>query len=352
MEPNERLHAVASQVSEGHPAEVTVREILGWFGAHRRGYYIVQKIRQALREANLRTDPDFEAVYIDSPVQFVPSSQALTELAEAPPMPVNVAGPPSPGGPVGSAPIQYADPTYRISKLLAANRVPVSVPPDASVTEAVTKMLTNGYSQLPVMTNERDVKGVISWTTIGRRLALGRTGTFVRELMDQHQEIRADASLFSAIESIAEHQYVLIRGQDQRITGIVTSADLSFQFKQLAEPFLLLGEIENHIRRIISDRFSTEQLAAAKDEADASRTITSAADLTFGEYARLLENPGRWAQLHIQVDRDAFLKKLKEVREIRNDVMHFDPDGIPEENLETLRTFAAFFRHLQTMGAT
>ncbi len=76
--------------------------------------------------------------------------------------------------------------------------------------------------------------------------------------MDGHHEIRAESSLFQAIPIIVEHQYVLVRGSDNRITGIVTASDLSLQFQQLAEPFLLLGEIENHIRRILGDNFSTE----------------------------------------------------------------------------------------------
>jgi CBS domain-containing protein len=34
------------------------------------------------------------------------------------------------------------------------------IPPDSLVEEAVTLMLANDFSQLPVMTSERDVKGI------------------------------------------------------------------------------------------------------------------------------------------------------------------------------------------------
>jgi hypothetical protein len=40
------------------------------------------------------------------------------------------------------------------------------------------------------------------------------------------------------------------------------------------------------------------------------------------------------------------------VRIIRNDVMHFDTDGIPLEDLEKLREFARFLRLLQRVGVT
>lgn len=243
----------------------------------------------------------------------------------------------------------YPDPIYRISKLASARRKPLSVPPDAKLEEVVTHMLTNDFSQLPVMTSARDVKGVVTWTSIGSRLAMGKNCSAARELMEQHQEIRSDASLFSAISIIAEHQYVLVRGHDQKITGIVTASDLNLQFQQLAEPFLLLGEIENHVRRVISQRFTPAELETAKDPTDTKRVVTSVADLTYGEYIRLLENPQRWNKLNLTVDRKTCMEKFEGVRKIRNDVMHFDPDGIPEKDLMTLREFARFLQRLQAI---
>jgi CBS domain-containing protein len=241
----------------------------------------------------------------------------------------------------------YTDPIYRISKLASATRKPLSVSPDTKLEEAITHMLTNDFSQLPVMTSERDVKGIITWTSIGSRLAIGKNCSVARELMEQHQEIRSDAPLISAIGIIAEHQYVLVRGHDKKISGIVTATDLSLQFQQLAEPFLLLGEIENHVRRFISQRFTLTDLKFVKDPADRERVVTSVADLTYGDYIWLLKNPERWDKLNITVDRKTCIEKLESVRRIRNDVMHFDPDGIPEKDLQTLREFARFLQKLQ-----
>jgi hypothetical protein len=39
---------------------------------------------------------------------------------------------------------------------------------------------------------------------------------------------------------------------------------------------------------------------------------------------------------------------LEKVRQIRNDVMHFDPDGIPDEDLDVLRQFSRFLQTLQS----
>ena len=42
----------------------------------------------------------------------------------------------------------------------AANKPPLCISPDAEVTEAITLMLQHDFSQLPVTTTERDVKGL------------------------------------------------------------------------------------------------------------------------------------------------------------------------------------------------
>jgi CBS domain-containing protein len=246
----------------------------------------------------------------------------------------------------GAAPA-YADPIYRINRLAAATLKPLSVSPETKLEEAITHMLTNDFSQMPVMTREREVKGIITWASIGSRLAMGKNCSVAREFMEQHPEIRFDASIISAIGIIAEHQYVLVRGHDQKITGIVTASDLSLQFQQLAEPFLLLGEIENHLRQVIGQRFTPTELKSAKDPTDANRAVTSVADLTYGEYKRLLENQERWDKLSITVDRKTCMEKFENVRRIRNDVMHFDPDGIPEKGLQAIREFARFLQRLQ-----
>ncbi len=208
------------------------------------------------------------------------------------------------------------------------------------------------FSQIPVMQNEREVKGVISLASIAKRFSCGKTGQYVREFMETHREIDSDASLFQAIPIISESHYVLVRSKDRRISGIVTSTDISLQFEFLSEPFLMLGEIENHIRRIIGRKLSLEELRAAKYQSDEGRVIESVANLTFGEYIRLIENTDRWQKIALPINRAEFCSQLEKVRKIRNDVMHFDPDGVLPEDKKNLRDFAAFLRQLQALDVS
>jgi hypothetical protein len=166
--------------------------------------------------------------------------------------------------------------------------------------------------------------------------------------MDRHPEIISDeTSLFRAIELIVRDDFVLVRKADRRICGIVTAADLGETLEQLGRPFLLLGEIENHIRALIDGRFSQQDLRDARNPADGSREVNDVSDLTLGEYIRLVENPDRWEKLRLRVDRAHFVKELEDIARIRNDVMHFDPDGIGPGDLDQLRRFAEFLQKLR-----
>lgn len=346
MEAENRLAEIAQQLREKKTVEpVSVRQFLSWFGSQRRGSWTVQWIRGHLQKANLQTEPDFDSVFIDAPISFSlvqPAAETTANKIEAPPIEIGVSL---------SASIDVAvDPTYRISKLAAASNKPVSVTPDDNLEKATTLMLTHDFSQLPVMTSDREVKGIITWNSIGTRLALGKKGSFVREFMDNHQEISSTASLFKAIPIIVQYQYVLIRGDQNRITGIVTASDLSRQFQELAEPFLLLGEIENHIRLIIGDKFSSAELSDMRDSEDGDREVNSINDLTFGEYVRLLQSADRWKRINLPIDRVVFCDQLDTVRKIRNEVMHFNPDPMKEEDLQLLRNFAEMLRRLQSIG--
>jgi CBS-domain-containing membrane protein len=157
----------------------------------------------------------------------------------------------------------------------------VSVAPDDTVSEAITVMIKNDFSQLPVMTSERDVKGLFSWKSLGSRLSLGGTCQFVREAKDRHYEVDDDASLFGAIDIIVEHECVLVRNSSEKICGIVTTSDLSIQFGQLGEPFLLLGEIENHLRAMVLRKFTKDELATVRNPVEASRESSDPSDHFF-----------------------------------------------------------------------
>ena len=322
------LHKVAQRIQSEKkagaapiPETLTVREFLAKFGNARRGNWVVSSIRQQLEKHHLRTSPDFQFEYIDNNISIErdDDNDAIDEKKKS-------IGPP-----------------VRVDSLTAAHTNPVRVAPDDPIVRATTVMLIEDFSQLPVMTTKREVKGVISWRSIGKAYADGRNPEKVQECMEEAHTIDTKTTLADATYEILKHDYVLVRGEDKVITGIVTAADLTDQFRQLSHPFLLIGEIEYHLRNLVRGRFTVEEFT---ESAKGEKEVKGPDDLTFGDYCRLLEREESWEKLELNIDRRELTKRLERVRSIRNDVMHFSPDGIESQDVKLLEKMAGLLRQL------
>lgn len=240
------------------------------------------------------------------------------------------------------------DPTFRIGSLPAANKKLVTVNQNDSLTKAIALMLQYDFSQLPVMQGEREVKGVVTWKSIGSKQAFGCKCKTVGDCREDARIVDSNRTLFDAIPTIVEFGYVLVRDKsDRRITGMVTASDLSLQFQSLAEPFLLLREIELHVRQLLGNKLAItdfELLAAAPPAIQ--KTHFSVDDLTFGDYVRLFQHPQIWAKLDLKTDGGVLTTLLENVRLIRNGVMHFDPDPMTVDELSTLKRAVRFMQEL------
>ncbi|MCY3690656.1 MAG: CBS domain-containing protein [Chloroflexota bacterium] len=317
------------------PERLTVRDLVGKYGFQRRSSWVTTHIQNLLDELELRAVPDIASGWIDATISI--------ELDSA------VSG--------VSSDSQRPDPIRRIDSLDAAHNNPVCVKSDAKLNVATTLMLLHDYSQLPVMDNLHGmVKGVISWQSIGARFALGSECDYVRQCMEPAEripnvEISKNAPLMEAIGIIAKQGYVLVRDRESQnvISGIVTATDLSNRFAELAEPFLLMEQIEKHLRNLIHREFTL----AVLQESSGDPNIAGSADMTLGGYQRLLERPAHWEELSIaaRIDHKEFVKHLCCVRKIRNSIMHFNTDGLSEKETEILRSFAGFFDYLVRMSA-
>jgi CBS domain-containing protein len=369
---------MATRLKEGHRVNrITVRDLLRLFKAERRGLNKVHDIRSALESLGLQTEPDFESEWIDGRIRICLQNgtngdvgQALTVEPEESPAENDTCTDEQEGGeadqldPGNSVPVPIVisdagegvvetklseppDPTFRIGSLPASNKPLVTVGQDDPLTKAVTKMLQFDYSQLPIMHGDREVKGMISWKSIASRYAIGGECIKVQHCREDAQVVDGNGTLFDAIPTIVKQGYVLVRSQhDRRITGIVTASDLSLQFQQLAEPFLLLREIELHIRQLLEDKVTAEDLGSLASADAATPTPKSISDLSFGGYVRLLQRPQVWAKLAISIDQGSLTSQLEEVRGIRNDVMHFDPDPMTPDQLDVLKNTARFMQRL------
>ena len=340
----DQLVDAAQSVQSGSRRRVKVRTLLSWFGQKRRGSSVVWTVRRALQDLGLRTDPDFATVGIDT---FVGFSLAPAKASDG----QSGAGTTEdePIGDAGATESQATDPALYVGMLPAATRGVVSVTRDNNLPTAVTKMMYHNYSQLPVTQDLRRIDGMISWRSIGvaRTKKEDTDCEYVRDCLDRdYSTVELDTPLLDAVAKIAREEAVLVLGADKRITGIVTTSDLSLKYHELAAPFLLLQEIEYRLRLLIDKAFSREEMADARDPRDDKRSIEEAADLSFGEYIRLVEARKNWHRLTLPLDRQVFVKLLRDVRDVRNEIMHFSPDDLSSENLEKIEKLRKLLEQL------
>lgn len=207
-------------------------------------------------------------------------------------------------------------------------------------------MMMNNYSQLPVMNGARKIVGYISWETIGEARSKGIDSDDVKDYKrDGIKVFKRDTPLMMAIREIYKNDFIVVVENDGMPCGIVTTADVSSQFLTWTEPFVMLEQIENQVRHLLDEKILLEDLKNVCQEE--GREINTIDDLTFGEYQRLFENPKHWERIGLKsVDRALFVQMFDDVRIIRNDVMHFDPEGIDETSREKLKSMANFLNKL------
>lgn len=326
-----QFEEAAEQIRKsGAAKKLTVRQLLALFNQQRRGRHVAAQIRRALRREKLETVPSFEVVHMDAPILLQPkTAEAIKEEKKAESAAEGV-----------SAATEGREVLLTIGQLEQANRPPLRVSRQDTVTKAITLMMQNDTAYLAVMSGDRTVDGILSWRTIGKAGAAKRPANTVEHYLAPVRIVEVDTPLFDAVRDIVEADAVLVRAKDRTICGLVSAQDIANQFVTLSEPFLFLEQIENHLRAILEKaRLSGAAVKDLVNPADTDRIekVSSVDDLSFGETARAFGREDIWNKLHLLLDRSSFCTRLEEIRAIRNKVMHFHPDGISDEDREVLR---------------
>jgi len=237
-----------------------------------------------------------------------------------------------------------------VGNLACAERMPVCINPNKLLQEALTIMDLQDFSQLVVASSPRDVKGIISFKSVARSFFLHGDPKTVADCLDVSvPRVELTEPVLRVLDRFNEHDVVLVMAQDKSLSGIVTPADIADEFRTLAGPFLLIGDIEAGLRWLVMKQEIdiASALAASSVKMDSSNP-PAASDLTMGELHRILEQPDNWTTVGIAYDRATFCKELNTVREIRNAVMHFK--DLPGDALHQLRRFANVVRIASTLA--
>jgi predicted transcriptional regulator len=291
--------------------EITPRELFNGLSCYRRTPGNCNYVDQFLNKHNLEVEPGYNDVWIDSTIKIRHKPLAKTKSPK--------------------------DPIKKVQILKAASQLPKFIDNSANIEEAITTMQLYNYSQLPVTNNGlRGLCGYISWETIGIAIFNGIKSKIVKDYKSDDIEIlNLQTPLLKAIRTIYEHDFAVVIKEDQSLCGIITTTDISSQFLSITEPFVLLEEIENQIRNLFDEHFLLEEIKTVC--LDSNKKIETIDDMTFGEYIKIMEIPENWDKLEIESDRRLFIQRLDEIRQIRNDIMHFEPAGITEEQYQKLQ---------------
>lgn len=278
----------------------------------------------------------------------------------------------------------------------------VTITPEATLQDAVARMIEHDFSQLPVVENGRPFGNPATFVTsnsIARALRIFGTSLehlCVRDAVIPARTLSADEDLFSKMDDLLDAYAVLVLNRDGMIAGIVTNYDTTQYFRRRAEDMLLVEDIETTLKDHIRIAYGGDETdpqgplqhainslggpfnSVREDcrrgfrkfcgqrgiqitEADIVECIDNRFgrtkgerrfdDLTLNEYIQLARRSEAWAALGpvFGVPDKAFLEMLEGVRRTRNKLMHFRPDISPVER-DQLRFCAEWFKNHPPTG--
>ena len=173
------------------PVSLSIRELLSYWGARRRGFWIVEMIERDLAKSGLTTDPPFTDGWIDQKVRL---RRAVVEVEQE----ESLAEPKDQPTPRSS---------LRVGNLESAGGGVVAVPSEDTLMKAQSIMMKFDFSQLAVMSGHRDLKGAVSWESIAQALLKGDAER-VADATVRAQVVQSDDDLISQIPTIIESDFV------------------------------------------------------------------------------------------------------------------------------------------------
>ncbi|TDC54757.1 CBS domain-containing protein [Micromonospora sp. KC207] len=205
-------------------------------------------------------------------------------------------------------------------------------------------MEINDYSQVAVLANAHSLYGSVSWESIAAAKHRDPGASF-SDAIDRRARDRVfdyDTRLLDVFGTLQQHGFIFVRDDQRKISGIVTAADVVRKYDEKATPFFLIGEIDQELRHLIVNVFDEETVKEACLAAHIS--FKSLDTMTMAQYQAVLNNVACWEQLGWRLDRGLFIERLDEIRKVRNNVMHFNPDPVRPSEVAKLRNFLRLIR--------
>jgi CBS domain-containing protein len=310
------------------PVDILISDLLRLWNRPIRDWESVGTVNQALRQAGLGCEPSLLKAAHGATVRVGVGLGSDEDSAAT-------------SGDPDDQPLRLPLNPIRVRDIPSAKRKVERVTPEHNLAQVQGWMMENDCSLLAVMSSDRDLVGAVSWELISSTQVHKSDAELDDVMLSPAPEARSGDELLERIGFIEKHGFFYVRGEDDRICGLVTATDLTTAYRNLTTPYFQLGEIERRLRRCIGEHFTGDELCAACPK----NKPNSADEMTFGDYLTLLGDNARWTRMGWGVDHVYFMAQLDRARTVRNKIMHFGAE-LSLAQQEQLQKFLNYMRRL------
>lgn len=228
----------------------------------------------------------------------------------------------------------------------------------ASLKKAWTIMRSYGFSQLLVVNQKpstddlkySQVIGCFSWESFAVVSIRDGQNYSVDDSIEPFIErkesgkfvcVKYDEPVIDVAMKLQDHEYVIAKDDNDVVRAFVTPYDVSKLYLDLVKPYSELQKVEIFLRKMIN-RIPQEKIVECLQnhyKTDFKNGINSDR-LEYSDYIILLKK--NWIQ-DLPLDKDCFLESLDRIRQLRNDVMHFNKT-LSEEEVSFLSNFGGMLQ--------
>lgn len=224
---------------------------------------------------------------------------------------------------------------FPVSQLLQNKEPLLTVRRDTKVRDALSLMVKNDFSQLPIVAQNGDLIGIITEQSIISTYFHTAGAVSILELGVDHCQTRAttipkDSDVFEALD-LLKNAYAIVIVDHNKPVGILTAYDTTHFFRDLSEGLILVEDIEITLRQYIETMFTDEHSRDAAllrafrhDKQDPTKPAKEYDELSFGEHVQLIVTDHNWDKFAPYLEpKDMFIQLMNQVGQIRNQLAHF-----------------------------
>lgn len=242
---------------------------------------------------------------------------------------------------------------YSIDHLLENQRNVVVIQKTDAITTALDLMIEHDFSQLPVVDENGNLLGMITYESVLRAAQSFNTKLdklSIPDVMVNAPVHYREDDLFDLLDELKVTNAVVIVEPERYVIGVVTSYDASRFLRNRTEDLMHVEDIEFIIKELIKRTYAnkrvelnlhrlestTAQPSAQRSRQSGSKNAKPFEELNLGDYINLLMSKDIWKFCApiLKVEKESLYELLVRIRQTRNDLAHFRSEISPRSRDE------------------